>query len=158
MSDAQAAFVEPVSRVVCALGRLRVNPGDEALVFGAGPMGVLLVQALLHSGSSRVVVVGKEPGRRGLAENMGAAALASDPGPADQLRAAAPYEIFPRDISIIGSFAPCHTFPPAIDWLANRIVDVAPLVSHTLPLAEFTRGFQEFAAGRTLKVHLRPGA
>jgi 2-desacetyl-2-hydroxyethyl bacteriochlorophyllide A dehydrogenase len=203
MSDAQAAFVEPVSCVVYALGRLRVNPGDEALVFGAGPMGLLLVQALLHSGASRVVVVEKEAERRGLAENMGAAALASDPDPADQLRAAAPYgftvvidatgvpavieqalrwvrprgrylqfgvapqgaavawapyEIFRRDITIIGSFALCYTFPPAIAWLANRIVDVAPLVSHTLPLADFTRGFQEFAAGRTLKVHLRPGA
>ena len=59
---------------------------------------------------------------------------------------------------IIGSFALCYTFQPAIAWLASGVVDIAPLVSHTLPLAEFQRGFQDFADGKTLKVHLRPTA
>jgi threonine dehydrogenase-like Zn-dependent dehydrogenase len=67
-----------------------------------------------------------------------------------------PYEIFRKDWTIMGSFALCYTFQPAIAWLTNRVVDIAPLVSHTLPLAEFSRGFQEFTNGQTLKVHLRP--
>jgi threonine dehydrogenase-like Zn-dependent dehydrogenase len=67
-----------------------------------------------------------------------------------------PYEIFRKDWTIIGSFALCYTFQPAIAWLANRVVDITPLVSHTLPLAEFSRAFQEFADGQTLKVHIRP--
>jgi len=202
LTDAQAAFVEPVSCVVYALNRLRVRPGDDVLIFGAGPMGLLLLQALRHSGASRVVVVEKEPGRRDLAEKMEAGAvLAADPIPAETLRELAPfgfpividatgspsvigqalqfvkprgqylqfgvapqgetvswspYDIFRRDLTIIGSFALCFTFQPAIAWLANRVVEIAPLVSHTLPLAEFAGAFQEFAAGRTLKVHLRP--
>ncbi len=201
LSDAQAAFVEPVSCVVYALTRLRVPPGADALIFGAGPMGLLLVQALRHSGASRIVVVEKEPERRALAEQMGAAALASDPIPAGNLRELAPfgfpvvvdatgapavigqalqflsprgqylqfgvapqgsavswipYDIFRRDLTIIGSFALCCTFEPAIAWLASRVVDIEPLVSHTLPLSEFSQGFQAFAAGKTLKVHLRP--
>jgi 2-desacetyl-2-hydroxyethyl bacteriochlorophyllide A dehydrogenase len=201
MSDAQAAFVEPVSCVVYALSRIRVHPGDDALIFGGGPMGLLLIQALRHSGAARIVVVEKQSGRRVLAEHMGAAALASDPIPAEDLRELAPfgfplvvdatgapevigqalqflsprgqylqfgvapqgaavawepYDIFRRDLTIIGSFALCRTFPGAIAWLANRAVDIAPLISHTLPLADFTRAFQAFAAGETLKVHLRP--
>lgn len=204
LTDAQAAFVEPLSCVVHALKRLRVSPGDEALIFGAGPMGLLLVQALRHSGASQVVVVEKEPARRDLAEQMGAtAALAAALDPAKSLHELAPYgyavvvdatgapavieqalqylkprgqylqfgvapegvtvqwspyEIYRHDWTIIGSFALCYTFQPAIAWMASRVVDIAPLISHTLPLAEFPRAFQEFADGKTLKVHLRPGA
>ncbi|MGC9974535.1 MAG: zinc-dependent alcohol dehydrogenase family protein [Gaiellaceae bacterium] len=204
LTDAQAAFVEPLSCVVYALKRLRVSPADEVLIFGAGPMGLLLVQALRHSGASQVVVVEKEPGRRDLAEQMGASvALAAGLDAEEGLRGLAPYgyavvvdatgepaviepalrflkprgqylqfgvapegvtvqwspyEIYRKDLTIIGSFALCYTFQPAIAWMASGIVDVAPLISHTLPLAEFPRAFQDFAAGKTLKVHFRPGA
>jgi 2-desacetyl-2-hydroxyethyl bacteriochlorophyllide A dehydrogenase len=202
LTDTQAAFIEPLSCVIHALNRLRVWPGDDVLIFGAGPMGLLLVQALRHSGASQVVVVEKEPNRRGLAQHMGATTTrAADPIQLESLRELAPYgfaividatgvpavieqalrflkpggqylqfgvapqgvtvqwpphEIFSREWTIIGSFALCYTFQPAIAWLANRVVDVTPLVSHTLPLTEFPHGFQEFADGQTLKVHLRP--
>jgi threonine dehydrogenase-like Zn-dependent dehydrogenase len=36
------------------------------------------------------------------------------------------------------------------------VVEIEPLVSHILPLAEFERGFRDFADGKTLKVHIRP--
>ena len=202
ITDTQAAFIEPLSCVIHALKRLRVWPGDEVLIFGAGPMGLLLVQALRRSGASQVVVVEKEPARLDLARQMGAtAALAPDPDQAERLRELAPYgfaividatgvpavieqalhylkprgqylqfgvapqgamvqwqpyDIFHKDWTILGSFALCYTFQPAIAWLANQVVDIAPLVSHILPLAEFARGFQDFADGKTLKVHLRP--
>jgi hypothetical protein len=63
LTDAQAAFIEPVSCVVHALNRLRVWPGDEVLILGGGPMGLALVQALCHSGASQVVVVEPQPNR-----------------------------------------------------------------------------------------------
>lgn len=203
LPDVQAAFVEPLSCVIHALKRLRVWPGDEVLIFGAGPMGLLLVQALLHSSASRVDVVEKDAERRNLALSMGARfSVPSDPDLFDRLRehtpygyavvidatgvpsvieqavgflkprgqylqfgvaprgvkvAWQPYEIFHKDLTIIGSFALCYTFQPAISWLENRVVNIEPLVSHTLPLGEFRRGFQEFADGKTLKVHIRPG-
>ena len=52
----------------------------------------------------------------------------------------------------------CYTFQPAIAWMANGVVDVKPLISHSLPLAEFEPAFKSFAAGQTLKVQIRPGA
>ena len=202
VTDTQAAFIEPLSCVIHALKRFRLWPGDNVLIFGAGPMGLLLVQALRHSGASQIVVVEKEQARRELALSMGAqAALAAGEDFARQLSALSaygyasvidatgvpaviqqalqflkprgqylqfgvapkgaavqwePYEIFHRDLTILGSYALCYTFQPAIAWLQNGVVDIKPLVSHVLPLAEFRQGFQDFSEGRTLKVHLRP--
>jgi threonine dehydrogenase-like Zn-dependent dehydrogenase len=69
-----------------------------------------------------------------------------------------PYDVFRYDWTIIGSFALCYTFQPAIAWLANGVIDVKPLVSHTVPLREFISVFDLFRAGKTLKVQLQPGA
>jgi hypothetical protein len=44
----------------------------------------------------------------------------------------------------------------AIGWLANRVVEIDPLVSHILPLAEFQQGLRDFVDGKTLKVQLQP--
>ncbi|MEO1440485.1 MAG: zinc-dependent alcohol dehydrogenase family protein, partial [Chloroflexota bacterium] len=58
-----------------------------------------------------------------------------------------PYEIFKNDWTIVGSFALCYTFIPAIEWLANSVVDIEPLVSHTIPLSKFGEAFGQFRAG-----------
>ena len=71
LTDAQAAFIEPVSCVVHAMKRLRVWPADEVLIFGAGPMGLLLVQVMRHNGASQIVVVEKQPDRLALAAQAG---------------------------------------------------------------------------------------
>lgn len=72
MTNQQAAFVEPLACVVYALRRMRVNPADRVLIVGAGPMGLLLVQALRHSGGAIITVVEKQPDRLELAKVMGA--------------------------------------------------------------------------------------
>lgn len=203
LTDAQAAFIEPLACVVYALRRLRVNPADRVLIFGAGPMGLLLVQALRRSGASQVTVVEKQADRLALAATMGAAhAVAAGPElpaalqtlapqgfeividatgvpavieqafdylrprgqylqfgvtPMDARVGIDPYKVFKNDWTIIGSFAVCYTFQPAIAWLANGMIDVEPLVSDTLTMAGFTDGFTRFGRGETLKVHIRPG-
>jgi 2-desacetyl-2-hydroxyethyl bacteriochlorophyllide A dehydrogenase len=201
LTDAQAAFIEPLACVVYALKRLRVHPGDDVLLFGAGPMGLLLVQALRHSGASVIAVVEKQPDRLQLAGQQGATAtIAAGPDQAERLRELAPhgfsivvdatgvpavierafdhlkprgqylqfgvtpmdaairlrpYDVFRRDWHIIGSFALCYTFQPAIAWLANHVIDVTPLVSHTAPMREFAGVFHRFERGETLKVHIQ---
>lgn len=69
-----------------------------------------------------------------------------------------PYDVFHNDWTIIGSFALCYTFLPAIALLENGVIDVEPLVSHTVPLARFEELFHQFEAGETLKVHLQIGS
>lgn len=57
MSFEEAAFIEPVACVVHGLNRLQLQAGDQVILFGAGAMGLQLVQAMAHSGASRLVVV-----------------------------------------------------------------------------------------------------
>gem|GEM_PF-1924449 len=52
------------------------------------------------------------------------------------------YDIFRKDLKIIGSFAVNRTFPQAITLIQSGAVQVTPLISHRLPLREFERGFE----------------
>ena len=88
-----AALVEPVSCVVYALQRVRVLAGSSALIFGAGPMGQLLLQGLRRSGAASVTVVDRVTSRLELARQLGAEGVvlaAGDEPPRDQLRALQP--------------------------------------------------------------------
>lgn len=200
LTDTQAAFIEPLACVVHAMKRIRLLPADPVLLLGAGPMGLLLLQALRRMGAGAVAVVEKQPARLELARQLGAT-LALPAGQEDALHELAPrgfgvvvdatgipaviegalrflrprglylqfgvapnharvsispYDLFRNDWTLVGSFALCYTFLPAIDWLANGAIDVTPLVSHVAPLQDFASLFHQFAAGQTLKVHLQP--
>lgn len=51
-----SVFTEPASCAMHGLETLAVRPGASALVFGAGPTGLLLAQLLVHGGASSVTV------------------------------------------------------------------------------------------------------
>jgi D-arabinitol dehydrogenase (NADP+) len=51
-----------------------------------------------------------------------------------------PYDVFRKDLSIIGSFALNRTFPEAIALIQSGAVQVEPLISHRLPVDEFEQG------------------
>lgn len=68
------------------------------------------------------------------------------------------YEVFRRDLKIIGSFAVNRTFPQSIALVQSGVIQVEPLISHELPLDEFGRGL-EFAEKdpKRMKVHFHMG-
>jgi 2-desacetyl-2-hydroxyethyl bacteriochlorophyllide A dehydrogenase len=68
----EGAFTEPLACVMWGMQRVRVLPGDRALVFGAGPIGILIVQALNLSGTSEVVCVDVASEKLALAQELGA--------------------------------------------------------------------------------------
>jgi 2-desacetyl-2-hydroxyethyl bacteriochlorophyllide A dehydrogenase len=68
----QAAFAEPLGCVVNALQRTQIQPADNVLLFGAGPMGCLLVQAITHAGAAKLVVSDISPKRLERAAALGA--------------------------------------------------------------------------------------
>lgn len=202
LDDNQMAFIEPLACIAYGMQRLRVPPAGKVVLFGAGPIGLLLLQALRHAGAAEIVVVEKQPTRLELATKLGATTtLTAGPDLDAELKELAPhgfnvvvdatgvppviergfnylrprgqylmfgvapmgaqinlrpYDVFRNDWQIIGSFALCYTFQQSIAWLANGVIDVRPLVSHTAPLEQFSTLFHQFAAGQTLKVHLRP--
>ena len=51
-----------------------------------------------------------------------------------------PYEVFRKDLSVIGSFALSKTFPESLALLRSGAIRAAPLVSHVLPLERFAEG------------------
>ena len=66
-----AALAEPLSTVVHGAREARVFPGENAVVVGAGPVG-LMFTALLAAGGARVLVVEPAEERAALARAMGA--------------------------------------------------------------------------------------
>jgi len=188
MSYEEAALIEPLACVVWGLKQVNVQPGDSAVIFGAGPMGALVAQAVKSAGAARVVVTDVVPHRLQMVGDLGATEtlMADDQqdkqlsdlepygydvvvdatgipavmqacfkhvkprgkvwvfgvAPEDARVEISPFEVFRRDLTIVGSFAVNRTFPQAIAMIQNKAVQVKPLISHQLPLADFDKGFE----------------
>jgi D-arabinitol dehydrogenase (NADP+) len=184
----QAVFIEPLSCVVYGLQRATPALGDRVLIFGAGPIGLLMLQSVRRAGAAAVVVSDLQAERLTLATALGAErvvqagadqqanlrALApygydmvidatgvpavavqcfdyATPGakvllfgvcPEDATFAFSPYNLYRRDITVIGSFALNMTFAPAIELLKSGAVQVGPLVSHRFPLEQFPKALE----------------
>ncbi len=188
LSFAAAALVEPLACVVWGLKRVQIQPGDSAVIFGAGPMGCLLVQAIKAAGAAKVVISDTFQARLDRAVELGATegVLANDQQdkrlkalapmgydvvvdatgiakvleqsfvyarprgkiwvfgvvPPDKRVSFVPYEVFRKDLSIIGSFAVNRTFQESIALIQSGAVKAEPLISHRLPLADFRKGLE----------------
>ena len=66
------AFMEPLSCVLHGVERLDPELASSVAIFGAGPIGILLLQVLKLKGAAAVTVVDKNPVRVEFALNMGA--------------------------------------------------------------------------------------
>jgi 2-desacetyl-2-hydroxyethyl bacteriochlorophyllide A dehydrogenase len=72
------AMAEPLSCAVHGMRRLGPVAGDTAVVVGAGTMGLLLLQLLLHSGAGPVAVVDRVAARLEVARGLGASQAVTD--------------------------------------------------------------------------------
>ncbi|MFC4599783.1 zinc-dependent alcohol dehydrogenase family protein [Cohnella hongkongensis] len=72
MSFEEAAFVEPMACVVHGMNRLDLKAGNRVILFGAGAMGLQLVQSLARAGASELVVVDVSRDKLKLALELGA--------------------------------------------------------------------------------------
>ncbi|HWR52481.1 MAG TPA: galactitol-1-phosphate 5-dehydrogenase [Bryobacteraceae bacterium] len=70
-----AAMIEAVSVAVHAVGRTSGELGDTAVVFGAGMIGLIVVQAAKLAGWTRVLAVDPDGARLALAGKLGATEL-----------------------------------------------------------------------------------
>ena len=73
------AMVEPLACAVHGLRRLGPLFGDSVVLTGAGTMGLLLLQLLVHSGAGPVTVVDRVPDRLEVARKLGAARVVGRP-------------------------------------------------------------------------------
>jgi D-arabinitol dehydrogenase (NADP+) len=197
-----AAFIEPISCVVYGLKRLRIPVGANALIYGAGPIGLLMLQLVAHGGVSTVAVVDLKEEKLDVARSLGAHnVIVGDADADDALRAASPlgfdvvidctgvpsvvehmfthvrnegkllffgvnpteariavspYDVYRRDLEIVGSFALRYTFHDAFALLQSGAVDVKPLLSDRLPIERFPEALQLAGSGDAFKVQIQP--
>jgi D-arabinitol dehydrogenase (NADP+) len=202
----QAVFAEPLGCIVWGLKRLDPPLASSALLFGAGPIGLLLLQGLLVGGVARVTVVDPVEHRLRIARQLGASltltpgtelnetlldaspfgyevvaeatgnpavvkemATYAAPGgkilifgvsPEEARVPLSPFEVYAKDLSIIGSFSLAGTFPEALTLLASGRIKTAPLVSYRLPLeglGEFLTQERSDTRRDSIKVLIDPG-
>lgn len=72
LSMEQGALVEPAAVALHAARLSKIKAGDKAAVFGAGPIGLLVVEALRVAGASEIHVVEPSGVRRQKALDLGA--------------------------------------------------------------------------------------
>ncbi len=56
LSFDEASFTEPLACAIHGMDRVDVRTGDDVLIFGAGPTGILLTQLMKYGGAANVVV------------------------------------------------------------------------------------------------------
>jgi len=66
------AHAEPLAVALRAAGLARLGPGDAALVYGVGPIGLNVIMCLRLAGVEQIVGAGRSPGRRAAAAKVGA--------------------------------------------------------------------------------------
>lgn len=68
----EAAFAEPLACVINGTEKVKLQPGESALILGAGPIGMLFVKLFKMGGASKVIVSEISGYRRKLAKESGA--------------------------------------------------------------------------------------
>lgn len=71
VSYAEGAMVEPLAVGVHAATKVQIQPGDLAVVIGAGPIGMVTILAALAAGCSRVIVSDIHDPKLDLARKLG---------------------------------------------------------------------------------------
>ena len=178
LTDRAAVVTEPLAVAVHVVRRARPQVGDQVMVVGAGPIGLLVAQVARLAGAGRVVVVEVSPGRLAMAAHLGFETLdARDPalqdaglgmdvvfevsgsvlGIARAVRALRPRgtllvvgffpepppvllaQVLLKELEIRGSRVYASgDFPAALGLLERGAVQVEPLISHVLPMAQVT--------------------
>ncbi|MFL5796837.1 MAG: alcohol dehydrogenase catalytic domain-containing protein [Actinomycetota bacterium] len=184
-----AALAEPLSCVMNGIQQARLLPGEDVVILGAGPVGLMFTALFRAAGAGRIVVVEPTPPRAEVAARMGADEVV---GPGDavplhdgadvvvdavgsQFPAAlavvrrggrillfgmdararaeiAQVDITRNELTVFGTYVGVDTFPAAVDVLERRVVDLSPMITHVVGLAELPEAVDALRAGTAVKV------
>ncbi|MCA1770338.1 MAG: 2,3-butanediol dehydrogenase [Halomonas sp.] len=75
LSFEQGALVEPAAVGLHAVRQSSLKAGDSAAVFGAGPIGLMTIEALKAAGAAQIFAVEISPSRKAKAEALGAVVI-----------------------------------------------------------------------------------
>jgi threonine dehydrogenase-like Zn-dependent dehydrogenase len=187
-----AALAEPLGCVLTGLGAVGTAGVANALVFGAGPIGLLMGLALKDRGLASVAMADVDESRLAFAEALhltpvkagtedlapfreatdlvadctgvpavaesllgyaanGGAALVFGVCPPGAHIAVEPFQVFRRQLRLLGTHSLNHNIPEALAMLARSGEAMARVISHRLDLDEVAAGLGHGGPGR-LKV------
>ncbi len=188
-----AALAEPIGCVLNGLNAVHARCAESALIFGAGPMGLLLGLCLRAEGVSEVILCDIDSDRLKLAQDLGFDALASSPSdlldlqkgftlvadatgeaevasqlptymanggkglifgvcPSNARISVSPFELFRRQLTLVGSHSLNHNIPEALERIRVLGSNLDPIVSHRLSLKDVAKLFKSDAPKGSLKV------
>jgi len=202
-----ASFTEPTACAIHGMDMIDVKTGDDILLFGAGPTGIILAQLLKHGGAGNLVVAAPTKFKLDILNDMGITdTIAIDRNDSsihqrrimklypkgfdiiidatgastvtqdctkfakmgakiiiygvcheDDRISISPYEIFSKELKIIGSFAQTHCYDRAINYLEKGIVKVDKLITHKFSLDEYEKGLYTVMDGKgSIKAIINP--
>lgn len=92
----------------------------------------------------------------GFAKFGGKVVVFGVPGEEDRM-SISPYEIYRKELKVIGSFAQTHCFDRALACLAGSTVKVKRLVTHVFPLRDYAEALSVVSTDReALKIIIKP--
>ena len=173
IDDEAAAMLEPLGVALHAIDLAKIRLGDRVAILGAGPIGLLLIQAAKLAGAGEILVRDPLPWRVALAIKLGARPLPvraevdaaieaawggnaieqvielARPGgrvvlvgiPSEDHCAFQHSTARRKGLTVVFSRRMKHTYPRAIDLVANGRIDVHSLISHRVPLEETAAAF-----------------
>jgi threonine dehydrogenase-like Zn-dependent dehydrogenase len=175
ISDEEALFTEPLAAACEILDQIAVGVGTRAAVLGPGKLGRLVSQVLRTAGAD-VTMVGRPKGKtdpiKPASFDLVVEASGSPEGMPRALRMVRPrgtivwksthhgpakFDAAPlvvNEVTVVGSR--CGRFPPALELLRRRRVEVASLLAAEFPLSKGPKAMAEAAKAGMLKVVLRP--
>jgi len=193
-----AALAEPMGCVLNGLDASRAIDADNALIFGGGPMGLLLAVGMQVRGVKDISIVDLNESRLSLVESFGFKPIAvgsaevdaqqhgtdlvvdatgvlsvaqkmtdyiSNGGvglyfgvcPSEARIQISPFEVFRRQLSLVGSHSLNHNIPEAISVIKEFGSDIGKITTHKLPFEEINQALTgNFPAG-SMKIQWQSG-
>ncbi|MDR1112213.1 MAG: alcohol dehydrogenase catalytic domain-containing protein [Bacteroidales bacterium] len=196
-----AVFAEPVNCVMGAMNKIRLLPGQSALVLGAGPIGLYFTMLLKSNGAGKVIVSEPSEFRREYAKKIGAdivlnpkesnlldvvkaetEGLGTDVTvdavgilSPDAIRCTAragkivlfgqngavketicQNDITRNGLTVLGNYIGLFTLTSTVKMLESALIPVERIITHKLPLSDFSTGLDAMRKGTALEVILYP--
>jgi threonine dehydrogenase-like Zn-dependent dehydrogenase len=67
-----------------------------------------------------------------------------------------PFEVYRRELTLLGSFVNPFTMERAVSLISNRRINLYPLISEIIPLQDIEKGVEIAGSGRAIRVLVRP--
>lgn len=129
VSDKVAAFVEPIAVAVHALRETGFVPGDNAIVLGAGTIGIATAITLRKFGASKVIISETDETRASLAASLGFQVI--DPASTDMSN-------FGRENLKAGGFDWVYDCA-GVQAVADTLLDLVKVRGHIVIIASYKK-------------------